>query len=211
MNVQTWFTGGFVARLGLYGMSYAYGPTDEVSRWLSCAATLNLAPIFWIRRKFTVLIRTKNFLVVSRVRRRESVRHCNEVRFSDRGRRKQRDGQFACERSEGARAVCSDWGSRPSTGLISTVLIPEFDRRNRRRDGAIGYGKVRWLGLSEAGPDTLKRANAAHPITALQSEYSLWSRDVERNGTLATCRNWHGFVSYSLLSRLSHGSDSKTI
>ena len=40
-------------------------------------------------------------------------------------------------------------------------------------------GKVRHLGLSEAGPDTLRRANAVHPITALQTEYSLWSRDPE--------------------------------
>ena len=63
-------------------------------------------------------------------------------------------------------------------------------------------GKVRWLGLSEAGSDTLKRAMAVHPIAALQSEYSLWSRDVERNGTLATCRELGiGFVSYSPLGR----------
>ena len=63
-------------------------------------------------------------------------------------------------------------------------------------------GKVRPLGLSEAGPDTLKRAHAVHPITALQSEYSLWSRDIERNGTLATCRELGiGFVAYSPLGR----------
>src|SRR6266481_8444772 len=49
-------------------------------------------------------------------------------------------------------------------------------------------GKVRTLGLSEAGPDTLRRAAKIHPITALQSEYSLWTRDVETNGVLATCR-----------------------
>ncbi len=63
-------------------------------------------------------------------------------------------------------------------------------------------GKVRCLGLSEAGSNTLKRANAVHPITALQSEYSLWSRDAERNGTLATCRELGiGFVAYSPLGR----------
>ena len=63
-------------------------------------------------------------------------------------------------------------------------------------------GKVRRLGLSEARPDTLKRAHAVHPIAALQSEYSLWSRDIERNGTLATCRELGiGFVAYSPLGR----------
>jgi aryl-alcohol dehydrogenase-like predicted oxidoreductase len=63
-------------------------------------------------------------------------------------------------------------------------------------------GKVRWLGLSEAGPETLARAMKVHPITALQSEYSLWSRDPEDDGTLAACRELGiGFVAYSPLGR----------
>jgi aryl-alcohol dehydrogenase-like predicted oxidoreductase len=63
-------------------------------------------------------------------------------------------------------------------------------------------GKVRALGLSEAGAETLKRAARVHPITALQSEYSLWSRDVESNGVLATCRELGiTFVAYSPLGR----------
>ncbi|HVQ20804.1 MAG TPA: aldo/keto reductase [Terrimicrobiaceae bacterium] len=66
----------------------------------------------------------------------------------------------------------------------------------------IREGKVRALGLSEAGVDTLRRAASVHPIAALQSEYSLWSRDVERNGTLAACRELGiGFVAYSPLGR----------
>jgi aryl-alcohol dehydrogenase-like predicted oxidoreductase len=63
-------------------------------------------------------------------------------------------------------------------------------------------GKVRAIGLSEAAPETLRRAAAVHPIAALQSEYSLWSRDVETNGVLATCRELGiGFVPYSPLGR----------
>ncbi len=63
-------------------------------------------------------------------------------------------------------------------------------------------GKVKYLGLSEASAETLKRANAVHPITALQSEYSLWTRDVEDNDVLATCRELGiGFVAYSPLGR----------
>ncbi|GET30899.1 aldo/keto reductase [Prolixibacter sp. SD074] len=62
-------------------------------------------------------------------------------------------------------------------------------------------GKVRYLGLSEVSGDTLKRANAVHPITAVQSEYSLWSQDVEGT-TLPTCRELGvGFVAYSPLGR----------
>src|SRR4051812_21490294 len=62
-------------------------------------------------------------------------------------------------------------------------------------------GKVRFLGLSEAGPQTIRRAHAVHPITALQTEYSLWSRDPE-DELLATCRELGiGFVAYSPLGR----------
>jgi aryl-alcohol dehydrogenase-like predicted oxidoreductase len=62
-------------------------------------------------------------------------------------------------------------------------------------------GKVRHLGLSEASAETIRRAHAVQPITALQSEYSLWSRDPER-GVLATCRELGiGFVAYSPLGR----------
>jgi len=62
-------------------------------------------------------------------------------------------------------------------------------------------GKVRYLGLSEASPATLRRASKVHPITALQTEYSLWTRDPERD-ILATCRELGiGFVAYSPLGR----------
>ena len=62
-------------------------------------------------------------------------------------------------------------------------------------------GKVRYLGLSEASPDTLRRANAVHQITALQTEYSLWSREPE-DEILPTCRELGiGFVAYSPLGR----------
>jgi aryl-alcohol dehydrogenase-like predicted oxidoreductase len=62
-------------------------------------------------------------------------------------------------------------------------------------------GKVRYIGLSEASPDTLRRANAVHRITALQTEYSLWSREPE-DEILPTCRELGiGFVAYSPLGR----------
>jgi aryl-alcohol dehydrogenase-like predicted oxidoreductase len=71
--------------------------------------------------------------------------------------------------------------------------------------GAMGElvteGKVRFLGLSEAAPDTLRRGHATHPITALQTEYSLWSREPE-DDLLATCEELGiGFVPYSPLGR----------
>jgi aryl-alcohol dehydrogenase-like predicted oxidoreductase len=66
----------------------------------------------------------------------------------------------------------------------------------------VAAGKVRYLGLSEAAPETLRRGAAVHPIAALQTEYSLWTRDVETNGVLATVRELGiAFVAYSPLGR----------
>jgi aryl-alcohol dehydrogenase-like predicted oxidoreductase len=65
----------------------------------------------------------------------------------------------------------------------------------------VKQGKVRYLGLSEASPETLRRAMRVHPITALQSEYSLWTRDPEGE-VIPTCRELGiGFVAYSPLGR----------
>ncbi|MBO3758675.1 aldo/keto reductase [Ciceribacter sp. L1K22] len=66
----------------------------------------------------------------------------------------------------------------------------------------VSQGKVKALGLSEASADTIRRAHAIHPIAAVQSEYSLWTRDPEENGVLETCRELGiGFVPFSPLGR----------
>jgi aryl-alcohol dehydrogenase-like predicted oxidoreductase len=65
----------------------------------------------------------------------------------------------------------------------------------------VNEGKVRHLGLSEASPDTLRRAHAVHPITALQTEYSLWTRDPEADVLPAVRELGIGFVAYSPLGR----------
>ncbi|HWW12920.1 MAG TPA: aldo/keto reductase [Brevundimonas sp.] len=81
--------------------------------------------------------------------------------------------------------------------------------------GAMGElvkeGKVRFLGLSEAAPETLRRGHATHPITALQTEYSLWSREPE-DEILATCEELGiGFVPYSPLGRGFLSGDIRSI
>jgi len=74
----------------------------------------------------------------------------------------------------------------------------------------VKQGKVRYLGLSEAAPATIRRAYKEHPITALQTEYSLWTRDVESE-ILATCHELGiGFVAYSPLGRGFFSSRFKT-
>src|SRR5436190_886266 len=64
----------------------------------------------------------------------------------------------------------------------------------------IAEGKVKHFGLSEASAQTIRRAHAVQPVTAVQSEYSLWTRDVEHNGVLATCEEFGiGFIPFSPL------------
>jgi aryl-alcohol dehydrogenase-like predicted oxidoreductase len=64
--------------------------------------------------------------------------------------------------------------------------VPIEDVAGTVRD-LVQQGKVRHFGLSEASAATIRRAHAIYPVTAVQSEYSLWTRDVEHNGVLATC------------------------
>jgi aryl-alcohol dehydrogenase-like predicted oxidoreductase len=79
--------------------------------------------------------------------------------------------------------------------------VPIEDVAGTVRD-LIGEGKVRHFGMSEPGVRTLRRAHAVQPITAVQNEYSLWWREVETNGILATCDELGiGFVPYSPLGR----------
>ena len=64
----------------------------------------------------------------------------------------------------------------------------------------VAAGKVKHVGLSEAAPQTIRRAHAVQPVAAIQSEYSLWTRDVEQNGVLAICEELGiGFVAWSPL------------
>jgi aryl-alcohol dehydrogenase-like predicted oxidoreductase len=79
--------------------------------------------------------------------------------------------------------------------------VPIEDVAGTVRD-LIAQGKVRHFGLSEPGIQTLRRAHAVQPVTAVQNEYSIWWRDVETNGTLDTCDELGiGFVPYSPLGR----------
>ncbi len=105
------------------------------------------------------------------------------------------------------RAACEASLKRLGTDVIDLYYAHRIDANTPIEEtvGAMAdlvkAGKVRYLGLSEAGADSLRRAQAVHPIAALQSEYSLWSRDVEGK-VLATCRELGiAFVPYSPLGR----------
>jgi aryl-alcohol dehydrogenase-like predicted oxidoreductase len=103
------------------------------------------------------------------------------------------------------REACEASLKRLGTDRIDLYYIHRIDPNVPIEDtiGAMAdlkaEGKIRHLGLSEASPETLRRAHATHPITALQTEYSLWCRDVE-DAHLPVCRELGiGFVAYSPL------------
>ena len=108
---------------------------------------------------------------------------------------------------EYARAACDASLQRLGVEVIDLYYLHRVDASVPIEEtvGAMSeladQGKVRYIGLSEASASTLRRAHAVHPITALQTEYSLWSRDVE-DEILPACRELGiGFVAYSPLGR----------
>jgi aryl-alcohol dehydrogenase-like predicted oxidoreductase len=119
------------------------------------------------------------------------------------------DGSFlgVCGRPDYVRASCDASLKRLGVDHVDLYYQHRVDRTVPIEEtvGAMAElvkaGKVRYLGLSEASPATLRRASAVHPITALQTEYSLWTRDPE-DEVLATVRELGiGFVAYSPLGR----------
>src|ERR671931_630630 len=119
------------------------------------------------------------------------------------------DGKFIGlnGRPDYVKAACDASLSRLGVDHIDLYYQHRVDRAVPIEDtvGAMAdlvrQGKVRFLGLSEAAPQTIRRAQAVHPISALQTEYSLWSRDVE-DEILPTVRELGiGFVAYSPLGR----------
>ena len=110
-------------------------------------------------------------------------------------------------RPEYVRSACEGSLKRLGVGYIDLYYQHRVDPKTPIEEtvGAMGElvreGKVRYIGLSEASSETLRRANKVHPITALQTEYSLWTRDPE-DDVLKTCRELGiGFVAYSPLGR----------
>src|SRR5207302_7597171 len=110
-------------------------------------------------------------------------------------------------RPEYVRSACDQSLRRLGIGVIDLYYQHRVDPEVPIEEtvgamaGLVKEGKVRFIGLSEAAPATLRRAQAVHPITALQTEYSLWTRDVEGE-ILPTCRELGiGFVAYSPLGR----------
>lgn len=111
-------------------------------------------------------------------------------------------------RPEYVRTACEASLRRLDTDYIDLYYQHRVDREVPVEEtwGAmkelVTAGKVRSLGISEAAPQTIRRAHEVHPVAAIQSEYSLWTRDVERNGVLDIARELTiGFVPFSPIAR----------
>ncbi len=191
--------------LGCMGMSFAYGPADEaeslrvLQRYLELGGNfLDTAEIYGPYTNEELLGR---FL---REVARDSVVIATKFGF-----RINADGTRGVDSSPAnVRRACDASLKRLGIDTIDLFYQHRVDPKVPIEEtvGAmaelVSAGKVRVLGLSEAGPETLRRAAKVHPIAAVQTEYSLWSREVETNGVLATCRELGiTFVPYSPLGR----------
>ncbi len=191
--------------LGCMGMSFAYGPADETEslrvlrRYLELGGNfLDTAEIYGPYTNEELLGRFLRDVA------RDSVVIATKFGF-----RFNPDGIRGVDSSpENVRRACDASLKRLGIETIDLFYQHRVDPNVPIEEtvGAmaelVAAGKVRALGLSEAGPETLRRAAKVHPIAALQSEYSLWSRDVETNGVLAACRELGiTFVPYSPLGR----------
>ena len=191
--------------LGCMGMSHAYGPTDEAESLRVLHRYLELGGNFLDTAE--VYGPYKNEELLGRFLRdvpRDSVVVATKFGFKiDENQIRTADSSPA-----NVRRACDASLDRLGIDVIDLFYQHRVDPNVPIEDtvGAmaelVAAGKVRALGLSEANPETLRRAAKVHPIAALQSEYSLWCREVETNGVLATCRELGiGFVPYSPLGR----------
>jgi len=190
--------------LGCMGMSEFYGPGDETESIATIHRALDLG--ITLLDTADVYGPLKNEELVGRAIRghRHEIVLATKfgiVRTADPGVR------GVNGRPEYVRAACDASLGRLGVETIDLYYQHRVDPKTPIEEtvGAMGQlvkeGKVRYLGLSEAAPQTLRRAYAEHPIAALQSEYSLWTRDPE-DEILSTCRELGiGFVAYSPLGR----------
>jgi aryl-alcohol dehydrogenase-like predicted oxidoreductase len=191
--------------LGCMGMSFAYGPADEAESLRVLRRYLELGGNFLDTAEVYGPLKNEELLgKFLREVKRDAVVVATKFgfKFGD-GKISGTDGS-----PENVRRACE--------GSLQRLGIERIDLFYQHRVDAnvpieetvgamaklVSEGKARMLGLSEANPETLRRAAKVHPIAALQSEYSLWFREHETNGVIATCRELGTtFVPYSPLGR----------
>lgn len=189
--------------LGCMSMSQAYGPADEKDSLATIDRALELGVCFLDTANAYGEGHNEKLLARALEGRRDRVVLATKFGVV-------RDGAMASGisgRPEYVRSCCEESLQRLSTDHIDLYYQHRVDPQVPIEDtvGAMAElvraGKVRFLGLSEASSDSLERAAATHPISALQSEWSLWTRDIEADVLDTARRLGTGLVPYSPLGR----------
>jgi aryl-alcohol dehydrogenase-like predicted oxidoreductase len=190
--------------LGCMGMSEFYGPTDEAEAVATIHRALELGVNFLDTADMYGPFTNEELISRAIAGRREEV-----VLATKFGNERRKDGGWVGVngRPEYVRSACEASLARLGVDYIDLYYQHRVDKTVPIEEtvGAMSTlvreGKVRYLGLSEASPATIRRAHTVHPITALQTEYSLWSRDPEKEILPVVRELGIGFVAYSPLGR----------
>jgi aryl-alcohol dehydrogenase-like predicted oxidoreductase len=190
--------------LGCMGMSQSYGPADDAESTATILAALDAGVTF-----LDTADAYGPFVNEELVGRAIAGRRDQVVLATKFGNQRLADGSRTVNgRPEYLRAACDASLARLNVDHIDLYYQHRVDPAVPIAEtwgalaGLVQAGKVRYLGISEAAPGTIRQAHATHPITAVQTEWSLWSRDAEDDGVLATVRELGiGFVAYSPLGR----------
>ncbi|WP_412064448.1 aldo/keto reductase [Rhizobium sp. SYY.PMSO] len=194
--------------LGCMGMSFAYGATDEAESVKTLRRAVDLGVTFFDTAETYGPFTNEELLGRTLKPVRDRVVIATKFGFKLDPAKSGPAAMIGVDsRPEHVKEVAEASLKRLGTDIIDLFYQHRVDPNVPIEDtvGAMAdlvkEGKVRALGLSEAGSATIRRAHAVHPIAAVQSEYSLWSRDPEED-VLATCRELGiGFVPYSPLGR----------
>jgi aryl-alcohol dehydrogenase-like predicted oxidoreductase len=186
------------------GMSEFYGTTDETQSTETIRRALDIGVTFLDTADMYGPFTNERLVGAAIADRRDEVQLATKF-----GNQRHADGSRSINgRPDYVRTACDDSLQRLGVDHIDLYYQHRVDSSTPIEEtwGALAElvtaGKVRHLGISEASAATIRAAHAVHPITALQSEWSLWTRDVEENDVLATVRELGiGFVAYSPIGR----------
>jgi len=191
--------------LGCMGMSEFYGPTNDEESIATIHRFLDLGGTFIDTADMYGPFKNEVLVGKAIAGRRSQV-----ILATKFGNERGADGSFkgVNGRPEYVKAACDASLARLGVDYIDLYYQHRVDRKVPVEEtwGAmkelVEAGKVRHLGISEASAATIEKANSVHPILAVQSEWSLWTREIEENGVLAKVRELGiGFVPYSPLGR----------
>jgi aryl-alcohol dehydrogenase-like predicted oxidoreductase len=191
--------------LGCMGMSEFYGTADQAEAERTIHRALDLGVTFLDTADMYGPFTNERLVGQAIAGRRDEV-----VLATKFGSERGEDGSFrgVNGKPEYVRRACDASLQRLGVDVIDLyyqhrvdTTVPVEDTWGVLRE-LVEAGKIRSAGISEASPETIRRAQAVQPVTAVQTEYSLWTRDPEEDGVLATCAELGiGFVAYSPIGR----------